>query len=176
MIKPSLKQYPFYLKSTAILLGLVLLSYSLFTLQGILAPVAFSLIIAILLNPLVNKLENRGVKKIIAISLALLLALLIVAAIFYFISSQIMNFGTDLPQLKIKFNENLSQIQQWLASDLKIPIAKQQKTISDALNSSQALIGKTIGGALGVVAFFVLCTYLRFHDFAVQNFNFKFSS
>lgn len=35
------KQYPFYIKSTVILFGLVLLSYSLLTLRDILAPIAF---------------------------------------------------------------------------------------------------------------------------------------
>ena len=46
----STKQYPFYLKSTVILFGLMLLVFALFTLKGILAPIAFALIIAILLN------------------------------------------------------------------------------------------------------------------------------
>ncbi|MEO7049147.1 MAG: AI-2E family transporter, partial [Ferruginibacter sp.] len=85
-MKLPLKQYPFYIKSTVVLLGLVLLSISLSNLRDILSPIAFSLILAILLNPLVNKMQKKGVNKVVAISLALTLTLLIIAGIFYFIS------------------------------------------------------------------------------------------
>lgn len=151
-----IKQYPFYIKSTVVLFGLVLLSISLSNLRDILSPIAFSLIIAILLNPLVNKMQKKGVHKVVAISLALVLTLLIISGIFYFISSQVMSFSDNLPALKTSFNQHFSQLQQWLASEMKVPIAKQQKIISEALNSSQALVGKTLGSALNTIGFFVL--------------------
>jgi len=155
-MKPTIKQYPFYLKSTVIIFGLVLLSYALSSLRAILAPIAFSLIIAILLNPLANKLQKIGLKKVLAISTALIIAILAVLGIFYFISSQIMTFGDSLPQLKAKFNEHFLEIQHWVATQFNVPIAKQQELINEAMSSSQALFGKTLGGALGVVGFFVL--------------------
>jgi predicted PurR-regulated permease PerM len=156
MTKVTLKQYPFYIKSTVVLFGLVLISYSLFNLRDILAPIVFSLIIAILLNPLVNRLEKKGINKILAISLALTFALLIVGAILYFISSQVMNFGQALPGLKVKFNELFSQMQQWLATEIKIPIEKQQKIFNDALSGSQKLFASTLGSALSTLGFIVL--------------------
>ena len=42
---PNIKQYPFYIKSTVVLLGLTLLCIALFTLKEILAPIAFSMIV-----------------------------------------------------------------------------------------------------------------------------------
>lgn len=155
-MKPLIKQYPFYIKSTVVLLGLVLLSYALFNLQDILTPIALSFIIAILLNPLANKLQQKGVPKVVAISIALALTIIVVAGIFYFISSQIINFGDDMPKLKAKFNEHYMQLQSWLATDVNIPVAKQQKMLADISNGSQALVGKTLGGALGIISFFVL--------------------
>ena len=150
------KQYPFYMKSTIIIFGLVLVSYSLLNLRDILAPIAFSLIVAILLNPLVNKLQKKKIGKILAISIALLIALLFVVGLFYFISAQMMKFGDNLPQLKAKFNEHFLQIQNWVAAKFNIPVAEQQKSITEGLNSSKALVGKTLGNALGIVGFFVL--------------------
>lgn len=155
-MKLPIKQYPFYIKSTVVLFGLVLLSISLSNLRDIISPIAFSLIIAILLNPLVNRLQKKGMHKVVAISLALVLTLLIISGILYFISSQVMNFGDNLPALKASFNQHFSQLQQWLATEMKVPIAKQQKVITEALNSSQALVGKTLGSALNTVGFFVL--------------------
>lgn len=155
-MKLPIKQYPFYLKSTVIIFGLVLICYSLFNLKEILAPVAFSLIIAILLNPLVNKLQNKGVKKILAIAISLSVTIIIIGGILYFISSQIISFGDNLPQLKLKFNEHFSQLQQWVATKINLPIAKQQKIINDALNDSQSLLGQTLGSALGTIVLIFL--------------------
>ena len=150
------KQYPFYIKSTVIMLGLISLSYALFALSDILAPIAFSFVIAILLNPLVNKLQRKGIKKILAISLALAITIIAVSAIVYFISSQLVHFGDNLPQLKQKFNEHFKDIQEWLAGTLKISIAKQQQMMKEAASGSQVLIGKTLGSAFGILGFLVL--------------------
>ncbi|MEP7141595.1 MAG: AI-2E family transporter [Ferruginibacter sp.] len=156
MMKSITNKYPFYIKSTVVIFGLVLISYSLFTLSDILAPIAFSLIISILLNPLVNKLQKIGIKKIIAISIALAIALIVVAGILYFISAQVMTFSETLPKLKVKFNEHFSDLQQWAAVKLKIPVAKQQQLLNDTLNSGQALLGKSLSGVLGIISFFIL--------------------
>ncbi|MCP9752145.1 AI-2E family transporter [Ferruginibacter sp. HRS2-29] len=155
-MKPAIKEYPFYIKSTVVLLGLTLFCIALFTLKEIVAPIAFSMIIAILLNPLVNKLQNKGVNKIVAISLSLTLAFILVAGILYFISSQVMNFGDNLPALKVKFNEHLGQLQQWLSSNFNVSIEKQQQALNDALNNSKALLGSAVGGLLGTIGLIVL--------------------
>ena len=47
------KKYPFYVKVTVIMFGLVLLAYILLGLRDILVPLAFALVLAVLLNPLV---------------------------------------------------------------------------------------------------------------------------
>ncbi len=155
-MKLPVKEYPFYLKSTVVLFGLILVCFALFNLQDILAPIAFALVFAILLNPLVGKLQRRGVHRVVAISLALVLAIIVVGGILVFISTQVISFGDNLPQLKIKFNQNLAQIQGWVASTLNITIIKQQKILNDAINGSQALLGKTLGGALGVLGLILL--------------------
>lgn len=156
------KQYPFYLKSTVIIFGLVLVCYALFNLKGIIAPIAFSFIIAILLNPLVNKLQLKGVHKILAISISLLVALVIVGSILFFISIQIMNFGENLPQLKLKFNEHLADLQHWVSANFKFSIQKQQKVIEDMLDSGQSLLGSALGGAVGTLGLIFLVPIYTF--------------
>jgi predicted PurR-regulated permease PerM len=152
----QVKHYPFYLKSTVVLFGLVLLCYALFNLKGILSPIAFSFIIAILLNPLVGKMQRKGIPKVVAIGLAIALAFLIVGGILFFISTQVMNFGENLPQLKVKFNEHLSQFQHWIAGNFKFSIQKQQAAIDDMLESSKSLMGGALGSALGTLGLIFL--------------------
>lgn len=155
-MKNNINEFPFYLKSTVIILGLTLLSFALFNLKGIMAPLAFSMIIAILLNPLVGRLQRKGMPKVVAIAISLSLAFIIVGGILYFISTQIMSFGENLPQLKIKFNEHISQLQQWVAANLKFSIVKQQKALAELGNSGKSLLGTALGSALGTLGLIFL--------------------
>ena len=155
-MKTPLKQYPFYIKSTVIIFGIVLISYSLMSLKGIFVPIAFAVIISILLNSLVNKLRRRGVKRILAIVIALFIGIVTVSGLLYFISTQLMHFSDNLPVLKIKFNEHFAEMQRWVAAHLKIPVVKQQKITNDALNGSQSFLGSALGGAFSTLGFIFL--------------------
>lgn len=150
------KDQPFYRKATTILIGLIALTYALYVLRDIMAPVAFSLIIAILLNPSVNYLQKKKVNRILAISLSLLMAVLVIGGLVYFISAQLVSFTDSWPQFKAKFNEHFHQIQAWLANDLNISMAQQQKMLKDLSDSGQKLAGGAIGGIFGILGFFVL--------------------
>ena len=120
------------------------------------APIAFSLVMAILLNPLVNKLRSKGIHKVVSIAISLLTALLIVMGILYFISTQIMNFGENLPALKLKFNEHVSEIQHWVAVNFNYSIKKQQATLTGMMNRGESLLGGALGGAFGTLGFIFL--------------------
>ena len=152
----QIKQYPFYFKATVVIFGLVLVSYALFTLRSIFAPIAFSMVIAMLLNPLVSRLQKTGMKKAIAISIALLVTFIFVGGLFYFISAQVVGFSDNLPALKVKFNEHLAQMHHWIAANFNVTITKQKKFMDDALSNSKALFGSALGGLLGTIGFFVL--------------------
>ncbi len=155
------KEYPFYIKSTVILFGLVLLCYSLGQLRDILVPVAFAGIIAILLNPLVNRFKKAGLSAIPAISISLLITIVIVGGILYFLSSQIIGFGENLPLLKSKLASILHNLQSWLQMRFGISLKKQVELIDEALNSSKGLIGETVGTALGILSVvFLLPVYI----------------
>lgn len=168
------KQYPFYLKSTVVLFGIILLSYALVSLHEILVPVAFAVIIAILLNPLVNRFQQLRVKRIFAIILAMLIALIVFSGILYFLSSQIIGFGDNIPLLKSKFASLLDQLKHWLNIKFGIAINKQVQILNEALNNSKSLVGKTVGTALGTLAVvFLLPVYvfmILFYKTLILNF------
>jgi len=155
------KQYPFYLKSTVILFGITLLVYAMATLKGVLVPFSFALVIAILLNPLVNLFQRKGVGKIFAIIFSMLIALLVFGGIMYFISSQVVGFSENFPILKDKFYELLKQLQTWVHANVGISIDKQVELINEALNSSKALVGHTLGTAIStLIIIFILPVYI----------------
>ena len=168
------KQYPFYFKSTVVLLGLVITTFILLTLRDLLVPFAFSLIIAVLLNPLVNRFNLYGLKKAVSIALAMIIALAAFGGILYFLSSQIVGFGENFGLLKQKFSSILSGLQQWVQAKFGMAINKQVQLINEALDSSKSLVGQTIGTALGTLTVvFIVPVYiflLLFYKTLILNF------
>jgi predicted PurR-regulated permease PerM len=152
----ALKEYPFYFKSTVILFGLFLLTYVLYILGDILVPFAFAAFIAILLNPLCNFIQRYKVPKPLAIILTLFIAIVVVGSIFYFLSSQMVQFGETFPALKVKFGQIVDGLEKWIALHFGIATQKQVQFIKDALDSSQALVGKTLGTVIGTLSLVIL--------------------
>ncbi len=150
------KKYPFYLRSTVTLFGVVLFVYMLWVLKGILIPLAFALMIAILLNPIVNKLQKKNIPKVIAIIISLLVAILFVAGLMIFVSSQMAKFSTNLPELKQKFSELFGQFQFWLRDHYSLSLSKQKKLLSEAGNDLKPLVAQTLGTVLGTLSVIVL--------------------
>ena len=146
----KLKPYPFYVRITIILLGLVLCSYALSNLQDILVPFSFALLVAILLNPLVNRLELLKMPKVPAIMVALLIAAVVIAGVWYFMMVQMMHFTSQLPQLEVKTDTLVSKLQHNLAR--KIPMDKQNQYIAEAKAGIKPLVGRTLGSVVGTLA------------------------
>jgi len=145
------KEFPFYIKAPVIMLGLVLAVFILNVLRDILVPLAFAALIAILLNPLSVRLE-RKLPKIISIIIAMATALIVLAAVAYFLSSQIAHFFDNVDAMKQKFGELLNNVQAWSEKTFGIATQKQVQMINEAANSSKAVIGQTLSGALGVLS------------------------
>jgi predicted PurR-regulated permease PerM len=147
---------PFYKKITTILFGLILFVYILFVLADILIPLAFSALFAILLNPLCNKFQKLKIPKIISIILTLLVAFLLLGGILYFLSSQIIQFGEMVPQLKEKFTQVLTDVQHYVERTFGITIQKQMQYLKEAIKGNKALVGQTVSSALGIFSLLFL--------------------
>jgi len=140
-----LKKYPFYIKCTVILFGLVLFAYSIFVIRAILIPLSFGLMLAILLNPLVNRFHKRKLPKVVAIFIVLLLAIVVLAAIGYLLSTQIAKFSDQLPLLKKKFLDLLQRLQTAIAQEFNLNLQKQNELINAAGNNMTPNISQAIG-------------------------------
>jgi len=92
----------------------------------------------------------------------------------YFLSSQIAGFGDNLPLLKSKFTTISHQLQNWVQLKFGLAINKQVQMVNDALNNSKALVGQTVGTALGTLGVvFLLPVYiflLLFYKTLILNF------
>ncbi len=155
------KKYPFFFRSTVTLFGVILFVFVLLELRSILIPLAFAIMIAILLNPVVNFFTNKNINRIVAISIALLVAILFVAGVCYFISSQIVKFTQNMDMLEKKISLLFHNLQVWLQNNYSLSISRQQQYLSELSESLKPLIGQTLGTVLGTLSVvFLLPVYI----------------
>lgn len=169
-----LKKYPFYLRATVILFGLVLVSFALANLRGILIPFSFALFLAMLLNPLVDRLQKWKIPKVASIILALVTAIIAIAGLWYFLATQMMHFTDQMPVLQKKTAELMSNLQKYLVREFRIPLAKQNQYISEAQAGIKPLVGQLLGSFLGTLttAFLlpVYCFLFLYYKTLILNF------
>lgn len=161
-ISPMIKKYPFYIKSTIILLGLILLVYILFNLREILVPLSFALMLAILLNPVTVFLQKIKFPRMLAIAVALLIAIVLIVGVFYFLFSEISNLSTELPAFKIKFTRIIANAQREISEQLGINSQKQNEYIGEAQNGLKPYLANAMGTAFGTLTTLILLPVYSF--------------
>src|SRR5438045_2527868 len=112
MIK-TLPEQPFYIRLAVILLALYLLLYGIYIGQGIILPIAFSFLFAVLLQPVVTFFMRRKLPKVPAIILTLILAIFLIYVLISFISFQMRSVVSDIPAVKNNLMNLWHQCQQW---------------------------------------------------------------
>lgn len=152
----EVKQQPFYVQATVIMIGLVVIFYILNLLQDIFIPLAFALLLSILLNPMNNWFISKKIPKEIAIILSLLVAFVILAGVFVFVSLQLAEFTEMLPTLRQKFDVIYQDTQQWVAHNLGYSIQKQDLMVKKVLDNSSGFVGSTLTSIFGIVSMVVL--------------------
>ena len=139
---------PFYVKHAQIIIGLIGLTFILYVGQEIIIPLLFSLIIAILLNPIVNFLIRKGCNNMVAISITVLIATIVVLGLVYFIGTQLSLLSESLPLLKQKFHTMLNDVVVWISQNFNTSTTKVNNWIEtqkeQSMSNSTAVIGQTV--------------------------------
>ncbi len=159
--------YPVYIKLSNIAIGILAIVYVLYIGQGIILPLIYAAIFAILLNPMVDKLVARGVNRTLSIFIALLVMVAVVSGMVYFISYQIAQLGDTFPQFQEKFADLFKETTYWIADALntKVSVVKAwiQNAREQAMSNSSAFVGSTLGTLGGLFAtIFLLPVYIFF--------------
>ncbi|MEO6231359.1 MAG: AI-2E family transporter [Ferruginibacter sp.] len=142
------KEAPFYQRMSLTLLGLALITIAIYVGQDILIPLAFAILIAILLLPLVGFLERRGIPRVIANLISIFLSILLLGAVVYFLSSQIRSFLQDLPSIKQHLAEHLKTLQRWVGHTFHLSYKQQTTLLDDAADkmktTGSGMLGDTV--------------------------------
>jgi predicted PurR-regulated permease PerM len=124
-----------------------------------LIPLAFGIILAMLVLPVCKKLEGWGWKRGWAVLVCVLLIMAVAAALVAALTAPIASFNQDLPQLQSSFEQKLAQVQQFLVERFNIPVQKQQEALkkgASALQSAGKYLAGFVAGFFGFLAEAVL--------------------
>ncbi|MBD0256483.1 MAG: AI-2E family transporter [Cytophagales bacterium] len=167
-------EQPLYVKVAMVLISLALLLWGLSLGAGLLVPLSFSFLFALLLHPLSARLESWKVPRVLAIFICLIVIIAALVGIMYFIVSQLMNFGDDLPELQARFNQLLAEIQGFIAERFGVNETRQldwlRKQASGAVASSGALLSGTLSATTSTFADLSLVPIFIFFFLYYRNF------
>jgi len=139
---------PFYQQFSLTLISLSIICYTIFIASDIIVPLAFAILLAILLLPITNFLERKKVPRALANIIAILIALIFIGSIVYFLSSQISAFMQDLPSIKQHLADHWITVQKWISQKFHFTRMQQTNFMVNAAdkikNSGNGILGDTV--------------------------------
>ena len=139
----------------------------LYVAQDVLKMFVFSCLLALLLTSVSIFFEKQGFARGFASMIALLFALIIFLVVFYFISSSIISFRNDLPQMINNIQTSLAQFENWIRAKFHLSPEKVQEIMnsstSDVLPKTSQVVNTavtTISSTLFTIIFVFIQTFI----------------
>jgi len=140
--------YPRLFKLLCILSIVVLLVVILIYAKDFLIPLAFAGTLSILLLPISNWLQRKGLNKAFSITLSILVLIGFFGLVIFFISWQVSELLSNSDQIEQQVTEKYQQVRQYIADNLGFSAQKQQQLIREQQASSSGKLGTTITGLI----------------------------
>ncbi|QKG56524.1 AI-2E family transporter [Hymenobacter sp. BRD128] len=185
---PTLNHAPSHVKQspmvhyTFLLVGFSLLVFVLHTLDDLLLPLIYAVLLSLLLMPLVTQLEKWKWPRMLAIATSIFLVIIGIVLLFGFFGMQIVDLRSELPLIQEKLGVLFDQTQQQLAQKFHFKPMNHEQVIDSSLDTLQKQGSKyltsTLSTTLGVlstvtlVPIYIFC-FLYYRDH-LRQFMFRF--
>jgi predicted PurR-regulated permease PerM len=135
----------------ASLLCLVLIIGLLYTLQSVLVPLMFSILLAISLFPVTRFIEKYKVNRVTASLLSVFIAIVLIGGLIWFIVHQVLIIGSNGSEWQSRFAHILDTIQNWVTMRFGIEQGQITQQITAFTNRAVSNVGVIVGAAFGSV-------------------------
>jgi predicted PurR-regulated permease PerM len=160
-IEPAVK-LPFYARLSFILISISLIILLLALGRALLIPLAFSLLIAFMLLPATQWLERKKIPRSVAALLAILLFLVFVSGLALLLGAQIADFAQDLPQLGLRMQSWIAQLQEWIAERFHVNTSRQLDYLTKGATDVARFATTTVQFVLFAISDFAIWTVFVF--------------
>jgi predicted PurR-regulated permease PerM len=176
---------PFYAKAAIFMVGLFAFFTILYILKGIVVPLVFATIIAIVLHPVVNFFVRNRFNRVLSISITLLLTFIVLAAFTLLIVFQANRFSATWPYLVERITTLINESITWASGYLDIKPQEIHewiiKTQGELINTSTSALKETltsVGAAIMVLLLlpFYIFMILYYHPILIEFVRRVFSS
>ncbi|MDB5202278.1 MAG: family transporter [Ferruginibacter sp.] len=163
----NFKLLPFYIQFTIKLLMILLLCVFITYASSLFVPLAFSILLSILLLPVTNFLENKlKFPKSGANLASVILALSVIGGLIYFLSHQIASFLKDIPSIKEHLHDHYLTLQSWIQQKFHVS-AKEQKVMidsatADVKSSGTEMLGQTFFTITSIIFYIIIIAIYSF--------------
>ena len=138
-----------------LVIGLLLLL--LYVGRPIIVPLAFAGVIAVLLYPAVKFFERFGLSHTLSIAVTMIMMLMILSIIILLLSTQIISFINDLPNIADQLDELLLELEIYLSLNFNIRFENDFSFVENAastfLDSGVFLLQDTFSTIVGIFTF-----------------------
>ncbi len=172
------------IKIAATLISLSLIIVLMYSLQTVLLPLLFSILIAMTLLPLALFLEKLKLGRAFSALISVILAIAVLSGLMWFIVHQVIIIGKNGTELQTKFLSIFDTIQLWLYQEFGLEpteIAQYVRTQTDkivsylgsSVSSAFGSLGSTLASAVLVPLFSFFLLYYRnfFKEFFFKAFH-----
>lgn len=151
---------PFVLRLAMVLISIIALGYLARIGKGILAPLFFSVLMALLFLPFANFLERRlRFARTVSTFASLIMLLAVLSGLIYFFSVQLSDFAQDFPVLKAQVSKSFNELQIWISKTFNVNFNSQMSYLNQGIEkllaSTAVILGFTVSMFSSTMAFFL---------------------
>ena len=143
--------HPGLARLNKILLFVILISIVLYFGRGFFVLISFAGLLAMLMTPLSNKLENRGVSRVFSSVISVLIIVVLFSVVILLLSAQIGNIGKELPYILLRYEEIKLDIQRWVNDSLGISSQQLRVHASDVFINAGSFLTRFIKNTIAFI-------------------------
>src|SRR5664280_1075996 len=155
-----------------ILLFVILTSIVLYFGRGFFVLISFAGLLAMLMTPVSNRLEKRGVSRVFSSLISVMIIVVIFSVVILLLAAQIGNIGKELPLILLRYEEIKLDLQRWVNDSLGMSSQQLRVHASEVFNNAGSFLTNfiknkiTVIGSVFVVLVFISVSYthLRAHE------------
>jgi len=170
------KDTPYTLRLAAVLICIALVILGLYLLQDLLILVSYSMILAMLVLPVCEWLESKGLARSLSIVICLFIMFAFIGLLLLLLVGQIAEFASDWPMFIRKAEKWVAGLQSFLSHNLNISRKKQMLEVSNQtinlLKNSGDIISTTFGTVIhGITTLIIVPIFVFFFLYYRQFFS-----
>ena len=138
--------HPGLARINKILLFAILISIVLYFGRDFFKLISFAGLLAMLMTPVANKLENHGISRVFSSVISVLIIVVLFSAVIILLSAQIGNIGKELPLILLRYEEIKLDIQSWINDSLGVSTEQLRVHASDVFRNAGSFLGEVVRG------------------------------